>query len=268
MKENFLESKNNKKEIFTYIDSFLTLPERISENNDDKSIPKELGNFLVESDFIKEVGLFKNSWGFMYSKDTRKISIADKEMSKESYNYYIFRLGKDEKGENLFPKFGDETDQYRFLHETCHAYQEYLIDKELSDRNLGQSSWYSDSVNGNNDSTFSILFNLCYKIRNSNEKKGLSTWGNVPDYGSIENNASRIATRALEDANELIVMRLWNSKYLETFLDYVSLNIDGYNEASLNEDNLVKIANNTKILIQQIVGKYIEEMKNNIKNTR
>ncbi|MCX6753743.1 MAG: hypothetical protein NTV03_01660 [Candidatus Nomurabacteria bacterium] len=243
----------------------MTLPERISRTNEDKDTPKELGDFLVKSDFIKEVGILKNSWGFMYSKDTRKISIADTEMSQEAYLYYIFRLGKDINGENLFPKFGDETDQYRFLHETCHAYQEYLVYKELSDKNLDQSSWYADSVNGKNDSTFSILFNLCYKIRNSNENKGLSTWGNVPDYNSIQNDASRIASRALEDSNELIVMRLWNPKYLETFLDYVSLNIDGYNESSLNEDNLVKIANNTKILIKHIVDLYVEEMKNNIK---
>lgn len=264
MKENFFESKHNKKEIFTYIDSFLTLPERISSNNEDKDIPRELGNFLVESDFIKEVGILKNSWGFMYSKDTKKISIADKEMSTESYNYYIFRLGKDEKGENLFPKFGDETDQYRFLHETCHAYQDYLVNKESTDKNLSQLSWYNNAVNSKNDSTFSILFKLCYEIRKNNENKGLSTWGNVPDYNSIEGEANRIAMRALEDSNELITMKLWNSKYLDTFLDYVSLNIQGYNEASLNQDNLVKIANNTKILIKQIVDLYIEEMKNNI----
>ena len=264
MEKNSFELKNNNKEVYEYIESFLTLPERISETNENKNLPKNLGDFLVNNGFIKGVAMWKGSWGFKYNSVDKKISIAEREMSKENYEYYIFRLGNAQNGESLSPKQGDETDQYRFLHETGHAYQDYLVNKESSENNFDSLSWYNKAVEGNNDSTFSMLFKLCFEIRKANENKGLSTWGNVPDYENIDVKNNRVAVKALEDANELVVMQLWHPKYLDTFLDYLALKINGYNETSLEKDKLTKISLNTRQILKEIIELYIEEMKINI----
>ena len=264
MKENIFELKNNKKEVHGHIESFLTLPKRISETNENKNLPKNLGNFLVDKDFIKEIDMWKGSWGFKYNSENKKISIAEREMSKENYEYYIFRLGKDQNGESLFPKQGDETNQYRFLHETSHAYQNYLIEKESLEKNTDPLSWYNQAIQGDDDSTFSLLFKVCYARRQINENRGLSTWGNVPDYESIDIKNNRIGMKAIEDANELVTMQLWHPKYLETFLDYLSLEIEGYNEANLERDKLAKITPNTRQALKGIVELYVEEMRINV----
>ncbi len=264
MKENSFEFKNVKKEVREYVESFLTLPKRISETNENKSLPKNLGNFLADKDFIKEIDMWKGSWGFKYNFENKKISIANREMSKENYEYYIFRLGKDQNGESLFPKQGDEANQYRFLHETSHAYQNYLIAKESSEKNIDPLSWYNQAIQEDDNSTFSLLFKVCYTRRQINENKGLSTWGNVPDYESIDNKNNRIGMKAVEDANELITMQLWHPKYLETFLDYLSLDIEGFDETSLEQDGLTKISQNTKQSLKGIVELYVEEMKINM----
>lgn len=264
-KESNFEQNNNKREIYNYVESYLTLPERISRTNENKTLPKELGGFLINNNFIKEVDIWKGSWGFAYNSRDKKISIADKEMSKEQYEYYIFRLGKDQNGESLFPKPGNESDQYRFLHETGHAYQDYLTNKESKEMNFEPSLWHNKAVQGEVDSTFSLLYKLCFEIRKTNEDIGLSTWGNVSNYKSIEGKGDRIGMMALEDANELVVMQLWHQEYLNTFLDYLSLKINGYNEVNLEQDNLTKISPSTAEILKEIVNLYVEEMKNNIK---
>ncbi|MEI8270012.1 MAG: hypothetical protein WCG45_01460 [bacterium] len=265
MNEKIFEFKNNNIEVRKNVESFLNLPERISETNEDKNLPKNLGDFLVNEGFIKGVDLWKGSWGFKYNSVDKKISIAEKEMSKENYEYYIFRLGKDQNGESLFPKQGDETNQYRFLHETSHAYQDYLVNKESSENNFDSLSWYNKAVEEKQDSTFSMLFKLCFEIRKANENKGLSTWGNVPDYENIDVKNNRVAVKALEDANELVVMQLWHPKYLDTFLDYLALKNNGYDETSLEKDKLSKISPNTRQILKEIIELYIEEMKINLK---
>jgi len=261
-----LKKKGGVTGIHEHVRSFLVLPERISKTKEDRKLPEELGRFLIEKGYIKKIGIFNGSWGFSYNSDSKKISIADREISKEDYDYYIFRLGQDSSGEHLYPKHGDETDQYRFLHETSHAYQTYLIDKESQENNLGPLSWYNKAVEGSNDSTFSLLFQLCYKIRETNENRGLSTWGNVPDYESIDGDANRIAMKALEDANELVTMSLWHPEYLKTFLNYVSLQIEGYDEESLVQDRLVKVSSKTQQTLKDIIDLYVIEMKNNMES--
>lgn len=269
MDNNFLknikniESNTKNKELHENVESYLTLPDRIGTTNENKNLPKDLGKFLVDKDFIKGIDMWE-SWGFRYNSEDKKISIAEIDMSKESYNYYIFRLGLGSNGESLYPEYGTETDQYRFLHETGHAYQSYLVKKESSVLKIDPMSWHNEAVKGEDNSTFSMLFNLCYKIRSVNENKGLSTWGNVPDYNGIDGNSNRIAMRALEDANELVVMKLWHPKYLETFLDYVSLKINGFNESNLESDRLVKIGEKAKSDLKEIVDLYVEEMINEI----
>ncbi len=250
-----IQSKNETKKI---VNTFLELPERICSGNQEKDIPRQLGIFLVDREYIKGVDCWKNSWGFKYDSRNRNISISEKEMSEESYNYYVFRLGKDANGEPLYPQKGTETDAYRFLHETSHAYQDFLIDKD------GASNWHDKAIKGEVDSIFSLLFGYCYQKRINNPGKGLSTWGNVPDYNSIENKNNQNVIRAVEDANELVTMCLWNQKYFETFLDYLSLSIPGYDVSSLEADKLAIISNDEKEALNVAVQLYIKEMKKNI----
>ena len=133
------------------------------------------------------------------------------------------------------------------------------MDKET---NGHKNEWYDKVVKQEINSVFGILFEYCYKKRRE-QSLGLSTWGNVPDYNSVSE-PSQSAVRAIEDANELITMYLWNPKYFDTFLDYVSCNIPGFNEQSLREDGLGKITQQEKEGLKQLIKEYINEMKQNI----
>jgi hypothetical protein len=232
---------------------YLNLPERLQ--NQDASLPEKLGDFLVDKGLIRGVDVWKNSWGFKY--EDGKVYISEKEMSEEQYQHYIFRLGIDqETQEMLFPQ-PEEMDQYRFLHETSHAYQEYLTNKE-SPGNPDQ--WYTKVMNNEIDSNYAILWNYCFEKRQQGDK-GLSTLGNVPDYSSIQNQLSQSAVRAIEDANELVTMYLWHPQYLETFLDYISGNKNGYGDSDLDNDGLTKISNNEKENLLLLMQTYVNEMK-------
>lgn len=244
--------ETNKYETDTYLD----LPEKTRTENKEKGLAKKLGQFLADKDFINQIKMWSGSWGFKY--ENKDIYVSEKPMPDSEYHRYIIELGKNIRGENLFPNQGDETDQYRFLHETSHAYQDYLIDQESpEDPNL----WHDKAIKGEIDSTFAFLFKYCYQKRTNNPGKGLSTWGNVPDYNSIPDLRNQNAKRAIEDANELVTMYLWNPKYLDAYLDYLSLNINGINETDLNNDKLIKISDENKENIKEVIGWYIEEMK-------
>ena len=242
------------------VNAFLTLPERIREGHNDKNLGKNLGNFLVDNNYIKEIDLWCGSWGFKY--EDKKILIAENEMSDENYKYYIFRLGTNSSnGEYLFPNKGDEADQYRFLHETSHAYQDYLINKESRENNISSTNWHDKAAAEELDSNFSLLFKFCYENRKNNSGKGLSTWGNVPDYNSITNLNSQNAIRAIEDVNELATMYMWHPEYFETFLNYISLSLSGYKESDLDKDGLTKISRQAAASLKILLEMYIEEMK-------
>ena len=257
---NFLQQKNQKEELQKNVDGFLTLPERRDGGNPDKDLAKKLGSFLVNKGFIVDIGMWKGSWGCKYGN--KKISINEYPMPEKEYEYYIFRLGVDAAtGKQLFPENGDEADQYRFLHETGHAYQQYLINKESSDNPL---MWYDRVLKegeGKIKSTFGLLFEFCYKRRTANVNKGLSTWGNVPNYNCVQDPSSQNAVRAIEDANELVTMYLWPPQYLDAFLDYLSGPIPGYGKSSLHQDRLLKISEDEKEAIKLLIGEYIREMK-------
>ncbi len=185
-------------------------------------------------------------------------------MPTEQYNYYIFRLGKNSAtGENLFPKPGDETDQYRFLHETSHAYQKYLMQEESP---AEPTKWYEKVLSGKIVSELGILFEFCYQKRTQDPERGLSTWGNVPDYNAVKHAASRNAVRAIEDANELITMALWHPEYLKTFLDYVAGKIPGYREQNLEQDGLIRITDSENNALQILINQYIKKMHDNIES--
>jgi len=263
MPEQFPQPNKSQEILCKDVEAFLTLPQRIEINNPDKDLSKNLGNFLVKKGYINEIKLWNRSWGFKY--EDKKIYIAENEMSEENYNYYIFRLGVNStNGECLFPRQGDESNQYRFLHETNHAYQDYLVHKESLESNIPSSSWYDKAVSGELDSNFALLFQFCYENRKKNITEGLSTWGNVPDYNSINHVASQTAIRAIEDANEMITMFIWHPEYLDAFLNYVSLNTHGYTEADLKKDCLTKLSVDKIKALKDLLELYIEEMKSSI----
>lgn len=217
------------------------MPEKRNEGNEDHELAKQLGDFLVDQEYIKAIDIWRGSWGCKY--ENRKIYINDHQMPAAAYNYYIFRLGETlETQKPLFPEAGEEADQYRFLHETSHAYQEYLQAKESPDNPYRWCDRVISEGNEHIDSNLSLLFKYCYKKRHDNPGKGLSTWGNVPDYNNIEDLRSQNATRAIEDANELVTMYLWHPEYLDTYLSYIAGEIPGYGEASIAEDQLIKIS--------------------------
>lgn len=248
--------EKSKKELKTNVEAFLSLPEKVKQENSESNLAKQLGSFLVDKGYIQDIDTW-NSWGFKY--ENKKISIAKDAMPDNAYNYYTFRLGKNSQGESIFPKQGDEINVYRFIHETSHAYQDYLVKKD------NVANWHDKAIKGEVESTLAILFRYCYNKRKNHPGQGLSTWGNVPDYNSIQDAKSQNAIRAIEDANELITMYLWNPKYLKTYLNYLSKNINGYGEREINQDNLTIISNNEKESLEEIVGMYIDEMKENIK---
>ncbi len=235
------------------------MPERISEGNPESGLAKKLGEFLVEKNFINGIDLWERSWGCKY--ENKKIYMNDVPMSKEQYEHYIFRLGENSfTREQLFPN-QSEADQYRFLHESGHGYQEYIKTKECPD---DPESWYTEASKGQIKSYTALLFEHCYDLRKKNPGKGLSTWGNVLDYNCVKDADSQNATRANEDANELITMYLWNPKYLDTFLKYISCEIPCYGELNISNDKLIKLPHEEKELIKIVVEKVIADMKKNI----
>ncbi len=236
--------------------AYLSLPDRI--NTDKSKLPIELGDFLVDKNIIRGIDVWRNSWGFKY--ENNKIYIAENEMPAEQYKYYIFRLGIDpDTQEALFPK-PDETDQYRFLHEVSHAYQEYLMKKESPDN---PNAWYTRVLNNQIDSNYAILWLFCFKKREQNNG-GFSTWGNVPDYNTVADPTSQRAVRAVEDANELVTMYLWNPNYFKAFLDYLSCAIDGYSDDDLERDGLIKLSSEEKVALSSLVEEYVNEIRNDI----
>ena len=239
--------------------TYLTLPERRNAGNPNKELPRTLGSFLVENRYITGIDMWRGSWGCKYENGT--IYLNDRPMSDEQYNYYIFRIGENPAtGEQLFTENGDEADQYRFLHETGHAYQQYLMDQECPDN---PGDWYNKVVAGSITSTFGKLWKSCYNNRKRDrEQGGLSTWGNVPDYNSLPQ-PSQNAVRALEDANELVTMYLWHPHYLRTFLHYISGQIPGYGETNLREDKLTKITPEAAESLYDGIARYVEAMKLN-----
>ncbi len=273
-----------KEELRKKVEELLSVPRKATEGDENRDIEKSLGLFLVEREFIKGIEKREEDWGFMYHSVTRKISLSEKEMPHIKWEHCIFKVGDNEKtGENIFPSPGPETEKYRFLHEANHAYQDYLCGKECPDN---PKEWYQKVLEGEIDSCYGKLFFFCFKKREENDEnegekrkkeKGLSVWGNAPNYGKEEdgnilNRASEIAVRAQEDANELVTMFLWHPSYLDVYLDYLSLN---YNNPQIREKELtgedlekrgvIRISSEEVCLLKKMVRAYAEEMKEKIK---
>jgi len=276
-----------KEELRKRVEDLLNVPRKATEGDENKDIEKNLGFFLVEKGFIEGIENREEDWGFMYHSVTRKISLSEKEMPHIKWEQCIFKVGVNEKTkENLFPSPGPETKRYRFLHEANHAYQEYLCRQECSDN---PKEWYQKALEGEIDSCYGELFVFCFKKREANDEreglkrtkeKGLSVWGNAPNYGkeeneSILNRASEIAVRAQEDANELVTMFLWHPSYFNVYLDYLSLNHDNpqIREKELTEEDLEKrgvtrISTEEASHLEEMVRAYTEEMKEEIRKAQ
>jgi hypothetical protein len=265
-----------KEELKKKIEEKLDVPKKAVEGDENKDIEKKLGYFLVDSGYIKDIEKREDDWGFVYYSFTRKIAVSEKEMPHTKWEYCIFKMGNNEKtGEDLFPSPGKETEKYRFLHEANHAYQEYLCFEECSD---DPRLWYEKVLNGEIVSSYGELFRFCFQKRGEEDcneggkkERGLSVWGNAPNYKedkNIPNRLSEIAVRAQEDANELVTMFLWHPKYFEVYLDYLSLNHENFQvrekeitREDLNKCGLVQISKKEREYLKEIVSLYVNEMK-------
>jgi hypothetical protein len=248
-----------KKNIPTYIH----IPPRIETENQDTL--NKLPAFLVDKGYIKDIKLWQESWGFKYDTDDKSIYISKNPMPKEEYNYLTFKIGKGRAGDSIFPRY-QEMDIYRFIHEVGHAYQKFLADSESGNSNDKWVTWFTNAENGKINTTFGMLFEHCYhkRARIPDRVKGLTTYGNQPEYDSIGNKPTENAYRALEDCNELVNMYLWNQNYFKTYMDYLSARIPGYGYDSIERDSLVPISEKERQYIELLVKQYVKEMKQNI----
>ncbi len=258
----------------------LDVPQKAKAGDENKDIERKLGDFLVDKDYIRGIDEQEEDWSFVYYSTTKKIALSAKKMPHNKWEDCIFKMGVNkETGERLFPQPGVETKKYRFLHESGHAFQEFISFKECKDNS---EEFYEKSLNEEINSPYSKLFRFCFEKRKEKDEcakegeapKGLSVWGNAPNYSCYGNEAvvnkdSELAVRAQEDANELITMYLWHPDYLKAYLDYLSLN---YNNQEVREDEITKEDLERRGLLQlkkeeantlwKIINSYIKEMKN------
>lgn len=248
----------DQQQIEQVFDQFLTIPTRVDPERQNR-LGRRVGTFLAESGYISGIKVWRGSWGFGYHSDDHTISISEHPMPASMYDRYVFTLGRDQQtGAQVFP-FPADVDQYRFLHEVNHAWQDYVIDQEG-----GSVGWYDKAIAGEVDSPYSILFAFCFQIRSQHHQKGMTPLGGQADYDSIEDQRTQDATRALEDVNELITMRMWSRAYSETFLDYLSLKIPGFGRQSLEKDRLVPISEAQRDLLGKAMDLYIDDMKRRV----
>lgn len=121
------EMLKKRNELLSLVSWFLSFPEKASQNNPDREVPKRLWAFLIDKWYIKDIHIWEWSWGFKYNSKDREIFINENKMPNKLYDYYVFRLGKNSGNwDVLFPAYENEIDQYRFLHEVSHAYQSFL----------------------------------------------------------------------------------------------------------------------------------------------
>ncbi len=274
-----------KEELKKKVKEKLNVPKKAIQGDENTMIERDLGFFLVEIEYIKDVDETKDGWGFVYRSSTKDILISLKDMPHHKWEDCIFKMGFNFKTEeNLFPEPEDETRKYRFLHEANHAYQEYLTNIESPEN---PKEWYEKALSGELVSVYACLFSFCFQKRMEElqkEKecdycaKGLSIWGNAPNYDykndkSIPNIESEIAVRAQEDANELVTMYMWHPEYFNAYMDYLSLNYENeeirekeLTKEDLDKKNLVRITKIEAEQIKELVSLYVEEMKLRITN--
>ncbi len=275
-----MKNENIKKEVRKLLD----VPKKARAGDKNEDIERELGDFLIKKGYIKGIEERDRDWGFVYHSFTRKVSVSEKEMPHRKWEDCIFKMGRNkETGENLFPDPGPETEKYRFLHEANHAYQEYLCSKESPE---APEEFYQKALEGNIDCPYARLFSFCFQKRKDSREcekersspKGISVWGNAPHYAyradeEIPNEASEVAVRAQEDANELVTMFLWHPDYFDMYLDYLSLNYENpevrekeLTREDLERRGLLSLSKEEASQLKNIVLSYVEKMKELIDN--
>ncbi len=271
-----------KEQLKKKIEELLDVPPKALRGDENRDIERKLGDFLVERGYIKGIEKREEDWGFMYHSVTRKISVSEKEMPHMKWEQCIFKAGSNEETkEDLFPSPGPETEKYRLLHEANHAYQEYLCCRESPD---DAKEWYQKVLEGEIESPYGRLFRFCFRKRMEEEEKegskkmtekGLSVWGNAPNYNYKEegalNKESEVAVRAQEDANELATMFLWHPRYFSVYLDYLSLNHNNHQirerevtKEDLEKRGLIQITKEEAEYLKEMISAYVTEMKKNI----
>ncbi len=276
--------QKDEEENLKYVEEFLTLPERARIQNNNVELPKVLGKFLVIQGYIKNIAIHQEGWDFQYDSQNNTIYISEEEMPQTIWRDFTFRKQtklEDGQAEPLGPMHSmynrngrkNELGTYRFLHETCYAYQDYLKNKESTERNFDPKEYYNNAVEGTIDTTFTKLLSFCYLKRKKlhekfNVTRGLSTWGNSVSYNYGENEGilnqnSEYATRALKDANELVTMYLWNPRFFETYTTYLHTNP----QVQLYKKGLLKLKEEETNYLVDLVKIFVEEMKENIEKS-
>ncbi len=70
---NYTEQDENTYE--NQVTLFLELPKKRDFENLDRQVAQDLGVFLVNNSFIKNIGVWKGSWGFKYNSKNKTIFI-------------------------------------------------------------------------------------------------------------------------------------------------------------------------------------------------
>ncbi len=256
-----LQEGQTKEGLVKTVTEFLTLPKRAEIENKNGELPKDLGNFLIETGDIKDVVIDNETWEFKYNCQEKTISISQEEMPANIWRDFVFRKQttlKSGASESLFPMHPmyngnsqkNDLEIYRFLQQTVNAYQGYLKNKE-------------SSVSTQQHSPYSNLFTFCYSKRKTIAEKisvvrGLSTWGSIQNDENIQNQS----IRALKDVNELITIYLWNPQYFDSYIDYLNTN----QTLQLYKKHLVKIDDYEAKYIKENTVMLITDMKKDINN--
>jgi hypothetical protein len=251
------EYPEKKEQTKALLDAALTLPDRRRYDNPCLDLPRKLGEFLVENGYVNDLKVWLGSWGKKYMEREKTIYLNEKPMPHDMYNRYFFRLGQNQRGQDIFPSEGDEADRYGILHETNHAYQLLLMDIEAGSK----EAWYGNIMNSRFGTTvLDRLVQLCLYVRMTSSK-GLTLWGSQPDYNSIENRDVNLIARSVEDANELVTMAIWHPDYFALYLNYLAGQIPEYSLDQVIADGLQPITPEQKKSLQDIMGKYIQTMR-------
>lgn len=238
---------------------------------------KRLYSKVIEKRFFTQLIPWRNSYGMGYKDGA--IYLNENPMEYSLYKHYVFN-----DPQNLKPSY-EKWDNYRFVHELSHSYQGMQMDKDISTlsslnmqdingwaynmRILGQDRVnltereFRASYGDIEISNYAKLFGYCYYLREKYkhlaDHRYLTTFANQLDYRS-ESQEVRYHLGAIEDANELVTMFLWNPNYFMSYMNYLSGEIPNYNRYK-QVDNLITISLAEKNKIIDLVREYVKEMK-------
>ena len=259
MKPSELE---NTETLINQVQSYLRTPNRIAEierESDDLNLGQELGSFLINKGCLKKISLIEtDDEEFLpnYDINEKTIMLNKKTMSVNHWRDYIYRKQtflKEGESYSLFPMHPmynpdeDETKKYLFLNATVQAYREHIKKEGLS-------------------KPLTSLIEICYQKRKlSTEKdlprkaytRGFSLRGSHPQYFN-EHKEEEYISRALIDVDELITMYIWNPKFFEGYINYLS----SKPKEILYKKKLCLIKDSQEAEeIKSLVNLYIEQMK-------